>query len=159
MFAFCACRAKEPINHALVKRILITFILCLLVTLPIGSAKVDKPCYKVFSLGLQLFFLSDFKRPLFFRASAMIHCSCPFVLLNSSAAHFSSAFMVSVSTLSTKLLIEDSFFATFPPYLLMIQRTGIHNRLSRFIGTKHHQQIAYHGRLLLFVELHNLIGR
>lgn len=53
-----------------------------------------------------------FSRPLFFSASAMIHCSCPLVLRNSSAAHFSIASIVSASTRRTKFLVEDSFFAT-----------------------------------------------
>ena len=39
------------------------------------------------------------------RASAMIHCSCPLIERNSSAAHPSSASMVAASMRSTKLLL------------------------------------------------------
>lgn len=49
-------------------------------------------------------------RPLLRSASDMIHCSCPLVERNSSAAHFSMAAIVSESTRRTKLLVLLSFF-------------------------------------------------
>ena len=61
-----------------------------------------------------------FFRPDFFNASAIIHCSCPLTERNSSAAHFSTASMVSASTRSKKvlLLVLLSFsFAIVNPFL------------------------------------------
>lgn len=46
-------------------------------------------------------------RPLRRRASARIHCSCPLMLRNSSAAHSSSASIVAASTRSTKLFVSE----------------------------------------------------
>lgn len=42
---------------------------------------------------------------------------------------------------------------------LMVQRSGIHNRLCGFVSAKHYQQVAYHGRFFLFVELHDVVFR
>ena len=43
--------------------------------------------------------------PLFFKASAIIHCNCPLTERNSSAAHFSTASIVSASTRSRKVFV------------------------------------------------------
>jgi len=59
------------------------------------------------SLPVRSTFLS---LPLRLRASAIIHWSCPLMLLNSSSAHFSKASMVSESTRNIKLFVE-LFFA------------------------------------------------
>ena len=48
-------------------------------------------------------------RPLLRRASVIIHCNCPLVLRNSSAAHFSTASIVAASTRRIKLLVVISF--------------------------------------------------
>lgn len=46
-------------------------------------------------------------RPLRRRASARIHCNCPLMLRNSSAAHSSSTSIVAASTRSTKLFVSE----------------------------------------------------
>ncbi len=51
--------------------------------------------------------------PLFFNASAIIHCSCPLTDRNSSAAHFSTASIVSASTRSRKVLLLVLFSFSF----------------------------------------------
>lgn len=51
--------------------------------------------------------------PLFFNASAIIHCSCPLTDRNSSAAHFSTASIVSASTRSRKVLVFVLFSFSF----------------------------------------------
>lgn len=69
-------------------------------------------CHSSFSSSLRTrFFLGS--RPLLCSASDMIHCSCPLVERNSSAAHFSMAAIVSESTRRTKLLVLLSFFIFF----------------------------------------------
>ena len=51
--------------------------------------------------------------PLFFKASAMIHCSWPLTERNSSAAHCSTASIVSASTRSRKVLLLVLFSFSF----------------------------------------------
>ena len=63
-------------------------------------------------------FFGFFSLPLLRNASLMIHWSCPLVLRNSSAAHFSMASIVAASTRKTKLLVVFSFFAIGGPFLI-----------------------------------------
>ena len=51
------------------------------------------------------------RRPALRSASVIIHCNCPLVERNSSAAHASMAFIVSLSTRKMKLLVVDVFLA------------------------------------------------
>lgn len=69
-------------------------------------------------IGCSHFF---FRRPLLRRASLIIHCNCPFVLRNSSAAHASIADIVSPSILRTKLLAL--LFLTFLLFASAMQHT------------------------------------
>ena len=67
-----------------------------------------------------------FFRPDFFNASAIIHCSCPLTERNSSAAHFSTASIVSASTRSRKVLFVLSFsFAIVMLSPLLTRDTGL----------------------------------
>ena len=52
------------------------------------------------------------------------------------------------------------YLFSHPPCLssLLVQRSGIHDRLRLFVGTEHHQQISYHRRFLIFVEIDHLFG-
>lgn len=54
-----------------------------------------------------------FSRPFFLRACSRIHCIWPFVLRNSSAAHFSMASIISALSLSAKLFCLFSFFTDY----------------------------------------------
>lgn len=52
------------------------------------------------------------------------------------------------------------YLFSHPPCLssLLVQRSGIHDRLRLFVGTEHHQQITYHRRFLIFVEIDHLFA-
>ena len=65
-------------------------------------------CFQKKTNIIYFFFL-----PLFFNASAIIHCSCPLTERNSSAAHFSTASIVSASTRSRKVLVFVLFSFSF----------------------------------------------
>ena len=41
--------------------------------------------------------------------------------------------------------------------LLMIQRTAVYDRLCRFVGAEHHEQVAHHCCLLIFIKVDNLL--
>ena len=51
------------------------------------------------------------------------------------------------------------YLFSHPPCLssLLVQRSGIHDRLRLFVGTEHHQQITYHRRFLIFVEICTIV--
>ena len=68
------------------------------------SINLNEGCHNVTALHIYFFFLPDF-----FSASAIIHCSWPLTERNSSAAHFSTASIVSGSTRSRKVLVLLSF--------------------------------------------------
>ena len=106
---------------------------------------------------LMVFPLAFGLRPLRRKASAIIHCSCPLVLRNSSAAHFSMASIVSASIRSTKLFVLDSFAAIMN--CLVMKCSCIYHRLRCLICTKDYKQIAYHCCLALLIQLNNLLSR
>ena len=88
-------------------------------------------------------------RPAFLSAWSRMYCSCPFVLRNSSAAHFSIASIISASSRKTKFLVSL-------PTVSMVQSSCIDDGLCRLFAAKDNQQIAHHGCLLFFVQFQNI---
>ena len=75
--------------------------------------------------------------------SLKIHSICPLVLRNSSAAHFSMAFIVSES-----MRRANGFLSL----MLLMQCSCIYNRLGVFVAAKNNKQIAYHSCFLVLIK-------
>src|SRR5690606_20595815 len=112
-----------------------------------------------------------FRRPDSFKALLISHSSCPLVLRNSSAAHFSTAFNNSGSRRRTNgffCAIQFSLLIAFPKAIgrmlrteftpLIVQCACIDNWGSVFVATKHHHQVAYHCRFPFLVKLYNFFA-
>ena len=44
-------------------------------------------------------------------------------------------------------------------FCLMVQRSCVYDRLCRLIATEYHEQIRYHSRLLVVVEVYDIFAR